>query len=267
MTCLADIGHKIGKGFAALGAIGALSVGGGALTLASTSQAFACNLEDFVGTLCTTAANWCPDGTLPANGQILQIQQNPALYGVIGPTYGGDGSTTFALPNLQGRSVIHAGTGPGLPAIAFGQNVGQAQTQLSIFNLPAHTHTGGYSNTDSTHAVHVPAAGGDLDVSATLAARQTPGQAQPQAGSFLGQGGSIQQQAPIYVPDGTSATEVNLGGLDVELTGTPGHGEVTFNLPNIVIGEAGHGQAFSTQSPALALTTCIVVQGLFPPRP
>lgn len=77
---------------------------GGLIALALTaaaSPALACDNEPYIGTVCTTAASYCPEQYLPADGQLLQIKQNEALFSVIGTRYGGDGRTTFALPDLR----------------------------------------------------------------------------------------------------------------------------------------------------------------------
>ncbi len=79
-------------------------------------------------------------GAPQAQGQILPIQQNTALFSILGTTYGGDGRTTFALPNLAGRTPVGFGTGPGLPTIDLGEVFGSEATTLSLAQLPAHLH-------------------------------------------------------------------------------------------------------------------------------
>ena len=76
------------------------------------------------------------------DGQLLPISQYSALFSLLGTIYGGDGRTTFALPDLRGRVPIHQGNGPGLPSYREGQKGGQATTTLSVANLPSHSHTG-----------------------------------------------------------------------------------------------------------------------------
>lgn len=85
------------------------------LSLLGPQLAAACHPEAYVGSICTTAGR-CPRGTLEAAGQLLPIAQNTALHAVIGSRYGGDGRSTFALPDLRGRSVAGSGLGNESPA-------------------------------------------------------------------------------------------------------------------------------------------------------
>ena len=81
-----------------------------------------------------------PDGWLPCDGSLLPISANEALFQLIGTTYGGDGVTTFGLPDLRGRLGIHMGQGPGLSARVLGETGGATDVTLQAGNLPAHTH-------------------------------------------------------------------------------------------------------------------------------
>ncbi|WP_407689958.1 phage tail protein [Salisaeta longa] len=76
------------------------------------------------------------------DGQLMPISQNQALFALIGTTYGGDGRTTFALPDLRGRVPVHAGHGPGLSPYPQGQRGGTESKTLSVSNLPPHSHAG-----------------------------------------------------------------------------------------------------------------------------
>src|SRR5262245_37195252 len=86
--------------------------------------------------------NYAPQGWALCNGQLLSIQVNSALYSLLGNVYGGDGVSTFALPNLCGRTPVSAGTGPGLSEYALGQLVGQETITLTVQNMPSHNHNG-----------------------------------------------------------------------------------------------------------------------------
>lgn len=81
-----------------------------------------------------------PMGNAFCNGQILAIAQNTALFALLGTTYGGNGQTTFGLPNLQGRAVMHVGTGPGLSNRFLGELGGSASVTLLSSQVPAHSH-------------------------------------------------------------------------------------------------------------------------------
>jgi microcystin-dependent protein len=84
--------------------------------------------------------NFCPIGWFQASGQLLPISQYTALYALIGTTYGGNGTTTFALPNLNGRAPYGSGSTGGLPPTTVGEVYGQSTVSLSANNMPAHTH-------------------------------------------------------------------------------------------------------------------------------
>lgn len=96
--------------------------------------------EPFVGELRLYGNNFCPRGWAPANGAMLPISQNSALFSLLGTIYGGDGRTTFALPNLNDRAPVGDGNGPGLTPYRIGQTGGSSQTTLTSQNVPAHTH-------------------------------------------------------------------------------------------------------------------------------
>ncbi len=97
--------------------------------------------DAFIGEIKMFAGNFAPVGYALCNGQILSISSNPALFSIIGTTYGGDGSTTFALPDLRGRVAMHAGNGPGLTPRSNGQKGGAENNYLSIGQMPSHNHT------------------------------------------------------------------------------------------------------------------------------
>lgn len=104
-----------------------------------------------IGTIDWFAGNFPPRGTAFAHGQLLDIASNSALYSILGTTYGGDGVTTFALPDLRGRTPIHAGTGPGLPTVVLGEKGGTESVTLAEANIPSHVHAiGGSGFTEPT---------------------------------------------------------------------------------------------------------------------
>jgi microcystin-dependent protein len=97
--------------------------------------------EPFLGEIRTFGFNFAPQGWAQCNGQLLPIQQNAALFSLLGTQYGGDGVRTFALPNLQGRAPVHVGTSGGVPNISIGQSGGAASTTLSVNQMPSHSHS------------------------------------------------------------------------------------------------------------------------------
>ena len=95
----------------------------------------------FLGEIIEVGYNFCPVGTTEANGQLLAISSNDALFSLYGTTYGGDGRTTFALPDLRGRKAIGAGTGAGLSTYNIGAQGGVENVTLTPGEVPSHSHT------------------------------------------------------------------------------------------------------------------------------
>lgn len=96
--------------------------------------------EPFIAEIRIFAGNFAPRGWAFCNGQLLPVSQNTALFSLIGTTYGGDGRTTTALPNLEGRAPMHPGRGPGLTDRRLGQSGGVETVTLTEAQLPNHTH-------------------------------------------------------------------------------------------------------------------------------
>ncbi|AWM12799.1 phage tail protein [Flavobacterium sediminis] len=97
--------------------------------------------EPFIGEIKLFGFNFAPLGYSLCAGQIISISQYTALFSLIGTTYGGNGQTTFALPDLQGRMPIGQGQGPGLPLYTMGQKAGSTTKTLTTSNLPPHIHS------------------------------------------------------------------------------------------------------------------------------
>ncbi len=98
-------------------------------------------MDPFLGEILLFAGNFAPRGWAYCEGQLLPISQYSALFSILGTTYGGDGRTTFALPDLRGRAPISPGNGPGLSSYRLGQKGGAESHTLTIANLPSHNHT------------------------------------------------------------------------------------------------------------------------------
>lgn len=94
----------------------------------------------FIGEIFMFAGNFAPRGWAFCNGQLLPISEYDALFALIGTTYGGDGQTTFALPDLQSRVPVHAGQGPGLSTRIQGEAAGAENVSIQSTQLPAHSH-------------------------------------------------------------------------------------------------------------------------------
>lgn len=141
--------------------------------------------EAYVGELFLFSGNFCPKSTVPAAGQILAISQNIALFSILGTTYGGDGVTTFQLPDLRGRTPIGAGIGGGLTPINLGEKGGLETQTLNSAQMPMHTH---------------PVISGGVPASTQGATHATPG-----PGRVLAQA----QNAGIYREGGPSDTSLS----------------------------------------------------------
>jgi len=96
--------------------------------------------NQYLGQLLLFAGNYAPYGWLQCNGQLLQVSRYSALFSLLGNTYGGDGRTTFALPDLRGRIPSHYGNGPGLTPTVLGETQGTQAYKLTLDQLPMHTH-------------------------------------------------------------------------------------------------------------------------------
>ena len=108
--------------------------------------------DPFIGEVIMFAGNFAPRGWALCDGQLLSISQNTALFSLLGTTYGGDGRTTFGLPDLRGRVAIHPGNGPGLSNYKLGQKGGVESATMTIQNMPSHNHTiGAYGQAPNTN--------------------------------------------------------------------------------------------------------------------
>jgi len=196
-----------------------------------TGQAFGATM----GFIYNFAGDFVPANSLNANGQTFQISQNTALFSVLGSgIYGGDGTTTFALPNLIGKATVGAGTGPGLSPWSVGQTGGSATTSLTTSQLPAHNHslpgggvTGATGGTQPFNNVQP-------SLAMTPVIATNPGS--PSA-VFLGQ---VANFAGTFVPGGWMAANGALLSISsnqalFDLIGTTygGDGNTTFALPDL----------------------------------
>ncbi len=141
--------------------------------------------EPFVGQIKIFAGNFAPRGWAFCDGQLLAVSQNDALFSLLGTIYGGDGRTTFGLPDLRGRIPLHAGQGPGLSNRRLGSKGGSENETLTYNQLPSHTH--------------------DF-------------QANSVAGTNVDPAGHVFAQAPIPVYD-ASAPNVSLNDVSIDNTG------------------------------------------------
>jgi microcystin-dependent protein len=110
-------------------------------------------MDPFVAEIRIFPFNFAPKGWALCNGQLLPISQNTALFSLLGTTYGGNGTTNFGLPNLQGSAPMHPGQGPGLSLHVLGEQGGSDTVTLLASELPAHTHGVAVSQSDGTDQI------------------------------------------------------------------------------------------------------------------
>lgn len=192
----------------------------------------------YLGQIIMGGWNFNPRGTALCNGQLLAISQNSALFALLGTTFGGNGQTTFALPDLRGRTPLHWGQGPGLSSYQLGQVGGTENTTLTVNNLPAHNHTATFANNNSS-----------MQASDTKATDR-----RPTANAYIGRSfdlATVPTQPAIYAPAG-SGNLVNLSGLNVAGT--------------VSVGVTGASVPFNNVQPYLGINFCIVQFGIFPSR-
>jgi microcystin-dependent protein len=193
----------------------------------------------YIGQIIQGGWSFAPRDTAFCNGQLISIAQNTALFALLGTTFGGNGQTTFALPDLRGRTMIHWGNGPGLSQVQLGEAAGQEQITLLSSQMPQHTHTATFTSTSTLGAV-----------AATKASLQAPSN-----GAVLARtkdGATPGPSLPlIYLPAGT-ATDVTLGGLNVAGT-----------ITNAI---AGGSQPVGIRNPYVGITHAICMFGIFPSR-
>jgi|SRR5690606_34765752 microcystin-dependent protein len=200
--------------------------------------------EPFMGTVMIWAPNFAPRGWAFCQGQLLSISQNSALFSLLGVVYGGNGQTTFGLPNLQGRVPVGTGQGAGLSNYTLGQMAGTENVTLTTAQMPTHNHGATFTPGETP--------GVNVTFNATT---QSAGSNAPQANSQLGAASPPTNR--IYAAGG-SGTDVALGGVSAELSG-PVQGTVAV-APN------GSSQPFSILQPYLAMNYVIALEGVFPSR-
>ncbi|MDQ6530806.1 tail fiber protein [Flavobacterium sp. LHD-85] len=184
-------------------------------------------MEEYMGVIKIFAGNFAPRGYMLCAGQLLSIAQYSALFSILGTTYGGNGTTNFALPNLQGVVPIGQGTNPASGTYALGQAAGSPTTTILTSNMPPHVHSGpgkiSVSGSNSTDAV-------------------------PVDGASIAVPGSIVSRA--FSPTlgfATSTPSVNL-------------------TSNIITAPAGNGLPINNMQPYLAINYIICYEGIFPSR-
>lgn len=190
----------------------------------------------FVGEIEIVAFTYAPVGWATCDGQLLSISENAALFALLGTTYGGDGATTFALPDLRGRVAIHQGQGTGLTHRFMGEMEGSEEVTLTTSQMPAHTHT----------------ATTGVTVTSTLHAQSGLGLSRLPTGNVLA-------ATRVFQPHLYSAAAPNV---------SMNAGAITSNASAATtIGSSGSGQPVHIMPPYLVVNYIISLLGVFPAHP
>jgi microcystin-dependent protein len=201
-------------------------------------------MDNYLSDIKLFAFSFAPSHWLQCNGQILAINTNTALFSLLGTTYGGDGRTTFGLPDLRGRAAIGQSNQAGNTYV-LGQRVGISNETLSVQEMPSHVHVTTLPNPAPALSVKVSSAQADtgtLSAGVTLATMGSVGAA----------------RGSQFVPILTS----NTSAPDQALQST-----ATQGITDIKETNTGGSQPHSNMQPYLGLNFCICINGLFPSRP
>lgn len=202
-------------------------------------------MEAFIGTILPWPMNWAPNGWALCNGATLPISQWQAVFALIGTTYGGNGTTNFQLPNLQGRTMVGYGNGLGLTPRDMGEIAGTENASILIGNMPSHTHV----------ATFTPGGAG----SSSLLASPNGGNSSNPAGNYLANGtdtsGTLSAPTQNYVTPAAAGTPAAIAGLNV--TGGAG---------TVAVQPAGGNTPLGIMPPFLVVNFIFCMIGIFPSR-
>lgn len=206
-------------------------------------------MDSYMASIMTFAFNWTPMYFAQCNGATLQITQNQALFALLGAQFGGNGTTNFMLPDLQGRTPVHFGTASGGSTNrVFAAKFGQDNETLTTTQLPVHTHAVSEKVAGQTVTATAAATAHASNVLATLPGPTNHYWAPPATGTT----GTFGYSTPANISMASDA---------VTVTVTP-----SFNSGNLNVANTGSGAAFSLAQPSLALNFCICTAGIFPSR-
>ena len=268
-----------------------LTLAAAAVGASWSSASYACSAEDYLSTICVLAApsnDW--RGYAPADGRLMSIAQNSALFALIGTTYGGDGVSTFGLPDLRGRFLLGAGNSPSVGNYVPGQISGTPTTTLLTTQIPAHVHSlavpltlsglTGTANlgavTGGTSSVSLTGVTYNADISALrVQASNTNGGTGTPTGGYLAVPST--PTARIYTstaPNVALGASTIAGAVTVTASGTgavtlAGSAPVTVGGTTTASGNTGPTggtQPFSIMPPYVAMYYMIATSGIFPSR-
>lgn len=212
-------------------------------------------MDPFIGEIRIFGGNFAPEGWALCNGQLLDIVDNTALFSLLGTNFGGNGRTTFGVPDLRGRVPIGTGQGPGLTNRFLSQFSGWEEIQLLSPQLPAHSHTITNTTTSSTSGLIVSGSG-------TIKCSNESGNTQDPTNAFpaktKGVGGD-----KVYTNDATQATNtMHANAVEINAS-VQGQVDVTVNS---VCELAGNSHTHENMQPWLGMNFIIALVGIYPSR-
>ncbi|PUA26617.1 MAG: phage tail protein [Cellvibrio sp. 79] len=213
--------------------------------------------EPFIGEIIMFAGNFAPRGWALCQGQLLSIAQNTALFSILGTTYGGNGQTTFGLPDLRGRVPTGQGQGPGFPPVVLGEAAGTPTVTLTTNQLPTHNHQAVFQGTQSQ--VGAPTIEVGTSSSGAIANPTNGSTTYLTAVTAATSGGDSVDFQGLY----TSTAPAT--GAKGSLGGVSGGGSVT-PTGTVTVGMAGNNLPFSIAQPYLGINFIIATEGIFPSR-
>ncbi len=205
-------------------------------------------MEGYISEIRLFAAAFEPKDWAFCSGQLIAIQQNMALFSLLGTTYGGNGVQTFALPDLRGRVAVGTGSGTAGNNVVLGEMAGTASSTLLSFNLPPHNHSVAGSN------ARFPVTG---NLVASMAVSNSDGSSTNPANNYLG----VEQSGlGLYANAATAGKSLNAGAVVVEGS------SLGVNLSSIQITPAGGNSPINTTMPSIGMNYIICMLGIYPSR-
>ena len=229
--------------------------------------------DPFLGEVEIFAGNFAPRGWAICAGQLLSIAQNTALFSLVGTTYGGDGRSSMALPDIRGRTPVGVGSGAGLSSREWGQLGGREFSKITSNNLPPMQSAIALPSFAQSVSVSIPGQTiSGVTGSANIATKQDANSGEPTAGAVLATvvaGGGPDKQEKIYQSTAPSSL-ISIGNVTVDTFDVPAQDNIALTLPanslTGIVNLHGGGQSLYSQSPFVAMHYIIAMQGIYPSR-
>lgn len=226
-------------------------------------------MDAFIGTVLAVGFNYPPRGWLFCNGQTMAISQNSAMFALLGTMYGGDGQTTFGIPDLRGRVVVGSqAQGPGLQNVVQGEKAGS--NNVTVISNGTVSFTVGINNLPQhNHAVTVPGSAFTAQsvLNATTNTGTAPGSFGPTTGAMLGNStGAGQGTASIYNPAGGTTVALDATSVTTTLVGSASVNSGNTGVGTAITAPVVSSATISNMQPYLGLNYIIAQEGIFPSR-